>query len=130
MTNGRQMQRTQQHVTYPRGEHRHDMEPEKCGDIDGDFSPDFTAQNAFERQNPIDIQRRWVESKRGYPTSVHLIKIGIFYEAFHQDADVLVHETNCIYRFGRTAHTGFPASCIQRFLDQLTLKGYDIKLIE
>ena len=130
MTNGRQMQRTRQHVTYPCGEHRHDIEPGKCGHIDGLFTAEFTAENAFEKPNPLYIQRRWITSKRLYPTSVHLIKIGGFYEAFHQDADVLVNETNCIYMFGRTAHTGFPASCIERFVGELTGKGYEVVLIE
>lgn len=131
MTNGRQTQRTRQRVTYPRGEHRHDIEPEKCGHINCEFSPEFTAENAFQRQNPLDIQRRWVESKRLRPTSVHLIKIGGFYEAFHQDADVIVDEfENCLYMFGRTAHTGFPASCIQRFVTELTDKDYEVVLIE
>ena len=48
------------------------------------------------------------------------MKVHRFYEVFHKDADVVVEElSNCIYMFGRTAHTGF----------ELSEKGYDIILI-
>ncbi len=51
-------------------------------------------------------------------------------EVFHKDADVVVEElSNCIYMYGRTAHTGFPESCLERFTDELSEKGYDIIVI-
>ena len=55
------------------------------------------------------------------------MKVHRFYEVFHKDADVVVEElSNCIYMYGRTAHTGFPESCLERFTDELSEKGYDI----
>ena len=58
------------------------------------------------------------------------MKVHRFYEVFHKDADVVVEElSNCIYMFGRTAHTGFSESCLERFTDELSEKGYDIIVI-
>ena len=51
------------------------------------------------------------------------MKVHRFYEVFHKDADVVVEElSNCIYMYGRTAHTGFPESCLERFTDELSEK--------
>ena len=40
-------------VKFKKGEHRHDMLPGMCGDINGKFSHVFTAQNAFNVEDPI-----------------------------------------------------------------------------
>ena len=78
----------------------------------------------------MPLQLQWVEAKRENPTSLIFMKVHQFYEVFHKDADVVVEElSNCIYMFGRTAHTGFPESCLERFTDELSEKGYDIIVI-
>ena len=130
MTNGTQTQSNAHRTRYPRGEHRHDIEPEKCSDVNGQFSDEFTAENVFQRSIPIPLQLQWVEAKREHPTSLIFMKVHRFYEVFHKDADVVVEElSNCIYMYGRTAHTGFPESCLERFTDELSEKGYDIIVI-
>ena len=92
------------------------------------FTNIFSSSILFCR--PIPLQLQWVEAKREHPTSLIFMKGHRFYEVFHKDADVVVEElSNCIYMFGRTAHTGFPESCLERFTDELSEKGYDIIVI-
>jgi len=114
-------------VKFKKGEHRHDMLPGMCGDIDGKFSHVFTAQNAFNVEDPTAMQEMWIKLKRTYPSAVVLVKIGKFYEVFHRDADIIVDvwDGGC-YMSGKIAHTGFPENVLEKFTKKLADAGHTV----
>lgn len=112
-------------IRYEKGQHRHDNLPGFCGPVRGEFSIAFTAQNAFGVEEPTTLQETWVETKKNYPDSVILVKIGKFYEVFHRDADIIVDNwEGGLYMSGKIAHTGFPESVLEKFINKLNEVGY------
>ena len=71
----------------------------------------------------------WVDMKRSHPNDVLMIKVGAFYEMFHEDADILHDEFDCLYMKGEVAHNGFPASCLDKFKGGLESKGYTVRTV-
>ena len=114
-------------IRYEKGQHRHDNLPGFCGPVRGEFSIAFTAQNAFGVEDPTTLQETWVETKKNYPDSVILVKIGKFYEVFHRDADIIVDNwEGGLYMSGKIAHTGFPESVLEKFINKLNEVGYHV----
>ena len=59
-----------------------------------------------------------------------LVKIGAFYEAFHQDADILHVHKECLYMKGHIAHTGFPITVWDKYKQMLDDKGFTYCIID
>jgi len=81
-----------------------------------------------------ELKNKWLESKPGlgYTTSVcpiTLVHVGMFYEAYHQDADTLHKIFGAPYTYGYVARNGFPASKLQDYLKKLEEEGYAIHII-
>lgn len=114
-------------IKYAKGEHRHDDLPEMCGSIDGKFTHVFTAENAFNVNEPTAQQYKWIDVKRKYPDAVVLVKIGKFYELFHRDADIFVDISDgCYMSYDKIAHTGFPENALEKFTNKLNEAGYNV----
>ena len=66
-------------------------------------------------------------TKKTYPDSVILVRIGKFYEVFHRDADILVDLWDGgLYMGGKIAWSGFPASVLEKFTNKFHEEGYDV----
>lgn len=120
-------ERATKSIKYEKGQHRHDHTPGLCGPVNGEISIAFTAQNAFGVEDPTTLQETWVETKKNYPDSVILVRIGKFYELFHRDADIIVDNwEGGLYTGGKIAHTGFPESVLEKFTNKLNEAGYHV----
>ena len=73
------------------------------------------------------LQHKWRTIKDESPATIVLVRIGKFYEAFDEDADVL-HDVFQAPLMGR--NTGFPASRLDHFLSGLREAGHrSVRLI-
>ena len=91
---------------YPLGEHGHDM-----------------------NNYPVSkIQTIWENEKKKH-SKIVLMKIGRFFELFHQDADIFHKEFDLMYMIGKVAITGFPETQLDKYIDELTKKGYDYHIV-
>ena len=77
-----------------------------------------------------ESQKKWKEEKEKNPTKIILVKCGLFYEVFNQDADVFTEEFNTEYMLGDMAWTGFPQTRFEEFCQSLTAKGYEFIVME
>ena len=74
-------------------------------------------------------REKWQQIKEQNPESIVLVRIGKFYEVFDDDAIVLQNVFQAPLLDNRP-HTGFPASCLGKFLQGLQEAGYkSIRLI-
>ena len=72
---------------------------------------------------------KWMDIKEQSDTIV-FVKIGRFYEAFHEDADILNEVFDTPYMKGIVAHTGFPVCVLDKYITGLREAGYNnIRLI-
>lgn len=74
-------------------------------------------------------KKEWMKIKEE-SNSIVFVKIGIFYEAFHEDADILNEVFDAPYMKGPVAHNGFPVSVLDSYISGLRKAGYNnIRLI-
>lgn len=74
-------------------------------------------------------REKWQQIKEQNPQSIVLVKIGKFYEVFEDDAMVF-HDVFQAPLLDNQKHTGFPASCLGKFIQGLQEAGYkSIRLI-
>ena len=73
-----------------------------------------------------ETHTKWMGLKKEYPDHVIFLKVGKFYELFNQDADIAHQELGLLYMKGQTAHTGFPASTLQKYIHLFQQKGHTI----
>jgi DNA mismatch repair ATPase MutS len=69
-------------------------------------------------------KKEWCRIKQESTDTVILVKVGPFYEVFHQDADVLTEISPMPYMKGIVAHTGFPAKVLSEYIDLLNENGH------
>lgn len=82
-------------------------------------------KNKYPNNN---IQIIWENEKKKH-SKVLLMKIGKFYEALHQDADILHKEFHLLYMNGKIARTGFPETSLDKFIGDLKKKNYEYHLV-
>ena len=85
----------------------------------------FHNHSDLKEWDDMPLKRKWLNLKESNPHMVILCKIGKFYELFHQDADVFTELTDAPYMKGKIAHTGFPATRVDDFVEKLEANGYD-----
>ena len=74
------------------------------------------------------LQEKWRAVKATNPKAIVLVRIGKFYEVFDEDADILQDVFQAPIMEGR--HSGFPASCLGKFLEGLHEAGHrSVRLI-
>lgn len=71
------------------------------------------------------IKEKWVSIKSDNSSTIVLIHIGKFYEAYHQDADILHKIFGAPYTYGYVAHNGFPVSKFDKYRIKLKEHGYN-----
>ena len=80
------------------------------------------------------VQKLWLKEKEALPDTIFLVKFGAFAEAYHEDAQILVKETECMYMQSSleifTRHTGFPWSVVDKYVTLLESKGYKVKKLK
>ena len=74
------------------------------------------------------LKQKWTAIKALNPETIVLVRIGKFYEVFGDDADTLHEVFQAPVMEGR--HSGFPASCLGKFLEGLHRAGHrSVRLI-
>ena len=68
------------------------------------------------------LKEKWRAVKAMNPKAIVLVRIGKFYEVFDDDADILHEVFQAPVMEGR--HSGFPASCLGKFLEGLHKAGH------
>ena len=71
------------------------------------------------------IKEKWLSIKSDNSSTIVLIHIGKFYEAYHQDADILHKILGAPYTYGYVAHNGFPVSKFDKYRIKLKEHGYN-----
>ena len=71
------------------------------------------------------IKEKWLSIKKDKPSTIVLFHLGKFYEAYHQDADILHKIFGAPYTFGYVAHNGFPVSKFDKYRITLGEHGYN-----
>lgn len=79
-----------------------------------------------------ELKNKWIKAKWDTDTPpghsrrpcIVLVHVGMFYEAYHQDADTLHKIFGAPYTYGYVARNGFPASKLQDYLKKLEEEGY------
>lgn len=71
------------------------------------------------------IKEKWLSIKKDNPSTIVLVHLGKFHEAYHQDADVLHKIFGVPYTYGYVAHNGFPVSKFDKYRITLGEHGYN-----
>ena len=71
------------------------------------------------------IKEKWLSIKKDKPSTIVLLHLGKFYEAYHQDADILHNIFRAPYTYGYVAHNGFPVSKFDKYRIALGEHGYN-----
>ncbi|SPP75998.1 probable DNA mismatch repair protein Msh6 [Drosophila guanche] len=74
--------------------------------------------------------RQWWVLKSTNFDCVLFFKVGKFYELYHGDADVGVHELGFTYMRGEFAHSGFPEISFDKMSTILVDRGYKVARVE
>ncbi|XP_034537690.1 DNA mismatch repair protein Msh6 isoform X4 [Notolabrus celidotus] len=95
-----------------------------------DYDPGslYVPEDFLNRNTPG--MRRWWQLKSTMYDTVIFYKVGKFYELYHMDAVVGVHELGLTFMRGTWAHSGFPEIGFGRFSDVLVQKGYKVARVE
>lgn len=77
------------------------------------------SKNLIRRVKKMTTKREiWLSIKQQNPQSIVLVRIGKFYEVFEDDAMIL-HDVFQAPLLDNQKHTGFPASCLDKFINGL-----------
>ncbi|WP_271252879.1 DNA mismatch repair protein MutS [Pseudanabaena sp. Chao 1811] len=79
----------------------------------------------------------YIEMKEQYPHAVMLYRLGDFFEAFFEDAELIARELELVLTgrdggkaIGRIAMAGIPHHALDRYANQLVEKGYSIAVCD
>lgn len=76
-----------------------------------------------------DLQKAWLNNKVKDPDVLLLVKIGKFFEVFHEDADTLHEKLQFPFLCGEVARTGFPVSAIKKMEERFKSNNIKYKII-
>ncbi len=83
------------------------------------------------------MMQHYIEMKEQYPHAVMLYRLGDFFEAFFEDADLIARELELVLTgrdggkaIGRIAMAGIPHHALDRYANQLVEKGYSIAVCD
>lgn len=99
-------------LVLPKGLHYHHKYPDYLNRSD-----------LFYGQGISPLKLYWVHKKREDVNRVIFVRIGDFYEFYHNDADVM-NGFGCPYMYGSKAYTGIPASVAEKYTQLLTVNCY------
>ncbi len=82
------------------------------------------------------IRRQYLELKRQYPDAILFFRLGDFYEAFDEDAEVVARELDLILtsrpigKGQRAPMAGIPYHAVEPYLARLVERGYRVAIAE
>ncbi|MBD2150820.1 DNA mismatch repair protein MutS [Pseudanabaena sp. FACHB-1277] len=83
------------------------------------------------------MMQHYIEMKEQYPHAVMLYRLGDFFEAFFEDAELIARELELVLTgrdggkaIGRIAMAGIPHHALDRYANQLVEKGYAIAVCD
>ncbi len=83
------------------------------------------------------MMQHYIEMKQQYPHAVMLYRLGDFFEAFFEDAELISRELELVLTgrdggkaIGRIAMAGIPHHALDRYANQLVEKGYSIAVCD
>ncbi len=83
------------------------------------------------------MMQHYIEMKEQYPHAVMLYRLGDFFEAFFEDAELISRELELVLTgrdggkaIGRIAMAGIPHHALDRYANQLVEKGYSIAVCD
>ena len=83
------------------------------------------------------MMQHYIEMKEQYPHTVMLYRLGDFFEAFFEDAELISRELELVLTgrdggktVGRIAMAGIPHHALDRYANQLVEKGYSIAVCD
>ena len=83
------------------------------------------------------MMQHYIEMKEQYPHTVMLYRLGDFFEAFFEDAELISRELELVLTgrdggktVGRIAMAGIPHHALDRYANQLVEKGYSIAICD
>jgi DNA mismatch repair protein MutS len=83
------------------------------------------------------MMMHYIEMKEQYPHAVMLYRLGDFFEAFFEDAELISRELELVLTgrdggkaIGRIAMAGIPHHALDRYANQLVEKGYSIAVCD
>ncbi|PZO40557.1 MAG: DNA mismatch repair protein MutS [Pseudanabaena frigida] len=83
------------------------------------------------------MMQHYIEMKEQYPHTVMLYRLGDFFEAFFEDAELISRELELVLTgrdggkaLGRIAMAGIPHHALDRYANQLVEKGYSIAVCD
>jgi len=82
------------------------------------------------------IRRQYLELKRQYPDAILLFRLGDFYEAFDEDAEVVARELDLVLtsrpvgKGQRVPMAGIPHHAVEPYLARLVERGYRVAIAE
>ena len=83
------------------------------------------------------MMQHYIEVKEQYPHAVMLYRLGDFFEAFFEDAELISRELELVLTgrdggkvIGRIAMAGIPHHALDRYANQLVEKGYSIAVCD
>ena len=83
------------------------------------------------------MMQHYIEMKEQYPHAVMLYRLGDFFEAFFEDAELISRELELVLTgrdggktVGRIAMAGIPHHALDRYANQLVEKGYSIAVCD
>ena len=83
------------------------------------------------------MMQHYIEMKQQYPHALMLYRLGDFFEAFFEDAELISRELELVLTgrdggkaIGRIAMAGIPHHALDRYANQLVEKGYSIAVCD
>ncbi|KAM8945438.1 DNA mismatch repair protein Msh6 [Pelodytes ibericus] len=107
---------------------RKDLKRRRQNDADYDPTTLYVPDDFLNKTTPG--MRKWWQLKSQNFDSVIFYKVGKFYELYHMDAVIGVHELGLTFMKGAWAHSGFPEIAFGRFSDVLVQKGFKVARVE
>jgi len=90
-----------------------------------------------DRSALTPMMQHYIEMKEQYPHAVMLYRLGDFFEAFFEDAELISRELELVLTgrdggkvIGRIAMAGIPYHALDRYANQLVEKGYSIAVCD
>lgn len=99
-------------------------------------SPRRADRTSSHPEELVPSRRQYLELKRQYPHAILLYRLGDFYEAFDQDAEIVARDARVVLtsrsfgRNGRVPMAGIPHHALNHYLARLLAAGHTVAIAE
>ena len=101
--------------------------------IDGEkIETEAPVAEATPAKRPISIEKQFKEMKKKQPDALLLFRVGDFYEAFHQDAEILakVQNLTTTKKSDGIVLAGFPHHALDKYVPMLVRAKHRVAIVE